>query len=484
MKTLTAILFTVCVCFTSSFAQDADTKENPADAQNTFPDLPTIEPLDVDRVTDAGLSVHTGQHLALISDIRDDAKASDLVAAFDQAVPQWCAYFGVDESRAKDWKLRAFLITGPNKYDRFKKANLFPEALPNFAAGFQKDHFIYLFDQPGPYYSRHLLLHEGTHGFMQWFLNGYGAPWYSEGIAELLAVHQLRDDKLKLLHRLSSRDDAPYWGRVKLLKNEYADGLAMSLDDVLAIPAGSFRNVRFYAWSWAASEFFNNHPLSGKAFRELRGSAGANVLQFNDSFKEKLKPHWKTLSLDWNIFIDEMEYGFDVTRGRVTPATATDATPLGIDGGSFAIDSTRAWQQTGITVKKGDRIKVTSSGRIRIGQTIIRGENIVAGESATKKTNGTVYPWTSESSGISIRYYRGRPLGMLDAGILPADKPDGGAAISRPTPDRQSILTVPVGGDSTIEIPASGLLCFRINESPADFDDNQGALDVTVRRVQ
>ena len=108
---------------------------------------------------------------------------------------------------------------------------------------------------------------------MQWFLNGYGAPWFSEGIAELLAVHQGSQKNVKLKHRLASRDDAPYWGRVKLIKDEYKAGVGMTLDDVLAIPGQAFRDVRYYAWSWAGCNFFDNHPLTQEAFNALKQSA-------------------------------------------------------------------------------------------------------------------------------------------------------------------------------------------------------------------
>ena len=80
-----------------------------------------------------------------------------------------------------------------------------PEDLPDFLAGYQRGHEIWIYLQPGDYYTRHLLLHEGTHAFMGWFLNGFGSPWYSEGMAELLAINQWQDGKLQLHYQLRDR---------------------------------------------------------------------------------------------------------------------------------------------------------------------------------------------------------------------------------------------------------------------------------------
>ena len=288
------------------------------------PNIPIAADFEPQLVTDSGLSIYAGKHLILFSDVRDADKAYDLVRSYDAAVPQWCEYFGVDVKQTEGWKLRAFLLQGPNQTERFEQARLFGKDLPGFAAGYQKDHNIYLYDQPGPYYTRHLLLHEGTHAFMQWFLNGYGAPWFSEGIAELLAVHQGSQKNVKLKHRLASRDDAPYWGRVKLIKDEYKAGVGMTLDDVLAIPGQAFRDVRYYAWSWAGCNFFDNHPLTQEAFNALKQSAAEPTETFNATFKEKIDPHWEQLVKDWSIFIEEMEYGVEIQRSRIIDAVQLD----------------------------------------------------------------------------------------------------------------------------------------------------------------
>jgi hypothetical protein len=447
------------------------------------PKIKAAKPIDIQLAADSGLSVYSGEHLILFSDLRDDTKAEDLIRSYDSAVPQWCKYFGIDPDKAVGWKLRAYLLQGPGKVERFKKAKLINQPLPGFAAGYQLDHNIFLYDQPGDYYTRHLLLHEGTHAFMRWFLNGPGAPWYSEGMSELQAVHKKTQSGVALLHRLTDRSEAPYWGRVKLIKDEYAANQAMTLEDVLAIPYNAFRNVRFYAWSWAACEFFNNHPLSQEAFRDLRNSTTLSYEDFNKTFKEKLDPHWKQLSLDWSIFIQEMEYGFDVEQGRIT-----DAQEKPDAGGtfSFSIAVDRGWQKTAITVKTGEKFTIQASGRFRVGQTVIADEPSPSNDQ-NAAAQPTIYPWRSEADGITLEYYRGQPLGRLQAGILLADSVLPGTGRANLPNQKLPAVIVPIAlgsGAQEIEIPASGVLCFRINESPAKLADNQGALDIRCKRLQ
>jgi len=440
------------------------------------PNIPIATDVEVRLVTDAGLTVYAGKHLNLYSDIRDADKAYDLVRSYDAAVPQWCEYFGVDVKRTEGWKLRAFLLQGPNQTKRFEQAKLFAKDLPNFAAGYQKDHNIYLYDQPGPYYTRHLLLHEGTHGFMQWFLNGYGAPWFSEGVAELLAVHRGSQKDVKLKHRLASRDEAPYWGRVKLIKDEYKAGDAMTLDDVLAIPGHSFRDVRYYAWAWAGCNFFDNHPLTQDAFKALKQSAAVPTETFNATFKEKLEPHWEQLVKDWSIFIEEMEYGVEIQRSRMIDAVELDkANP---ENHRYSINAAHGWQQTRLTVKAGDRLVIQSTGRFKVGQTVVPAK---ATKDDLSAAGSQIYPWHSEANGVTLEYYRGQPLGMLTAGVLFSD-----AQLEKATGQLAwTVRSVPAGGfKREITIPVDGVLCFRINESPAKLSDNQGALDVRCKRLQ
>lgn len=430
--------------------------------QKINPSLGVPFEVDPQRVEAAGIDVFSGQHIDLYTNIRHNQRAMDLVSAFDQSVQPWCKYFGIDLTRAQNWKVRVFLIADFNNQQPFRQAGLLPNDLPEFKAGFQRRHDIWLYLQPGSYYTRHLLIHEGTHGFMQWFAGGYGAPWYSEGIAELFGVHRWKDGKLQPLYRLRNRNEAEYWGRVKRIKDEWAGGKAMSLSDVLNIPPRAFLEVRYYAWSWAGCEFFSKHEKSKTAFAELRKLAGVDPALFNQQFAKELQPVWDELQRDWELFIAEVEYGFEVDRGRLSIAK-----PKSSLGGkqTFEIRSERSWQVTNVEIKRGDQLRITGSGEFKIGST-------------PTQPPGQSIPWPCQSNGITIEYYRGKPLGMLQAGILDLTKADPKTQI------KGLLEPLAIGTSSEIVATRDGTLCLRVNESPAKLDDNSGALEVTVEKLK
>lgn len=416
--------------------------------------------IDSERVKAAGIGEFSGQHVTLYTDLRDAQKAQQLVSAFDDAVPQWCREFGVALEQVRDWKMNAILLTSGQQGARFRQAGLMPAGLPNFPAGFQSDENLWLFAQPGDYYTRHLLLHEGTHGFMQRFAGGYGAPWYSEGMAELLALHRFApDDQLQIKYRITDRDEVPFWGRVKVIREAVTAKQAMTLDDVLQIPPNAFRDVEYYAWSWAGCEFFRHHPLSQRFFNALTKQAELDTDRFNLQFRQSLEEHWATLARDWELFVAEMDYGIEVERVRLIAAEN-----LGAE--KFRIRADHGWQSTGISVQAEAQIRITANGRYVVGQTV---------------SAGKTYPWHCQPNGITIEYYRGQPLGQLQVGILLDESND------RQTPrQRVSGLTepIPVGDAVQLTAPAGGEICFRINESPARLRDNQGALEVIVETLK
>ena len=178
-----------------------------------------------------------------------------------------------------------------------------------------------------------------------------------------------------------------------------------------------------------------------------------------------------------------MEYGFDVEQGRIT-----DAQEKPDAGGtfSFSIAVDRGWQKTAITVKTGEKFTIQASGRFRVGQTVIADEPSPSNDQ-NAAAQPTIYPWRSEADGITLEYYRGQPLGRLQAGILLADSVLPGTGRANLPNQKLPAVIVPIAlgsGAQEIEIPASGVLCFRINESPAKLADNQGALDIRCKRLQ
>ena len=336
-----------------------------------------------DRVEAAGLQVTRGEHLTLITDVRDRADIAEFVTVFDQAIAGWCDYFAIPRAAAADWHMTGCVMLDRQ---RFIDAGLLFDDLPEFPAGYQRNDMMWLYVQDGDYYTRHLLLHEGTHAFMEKFLGGYGPPWYAEGMAELLSVHRWTDGQLTINHRISDRDEVPYWGRVKLIREDRDNDRGFDLDEVLMIPPDSFQQVRYYGWAWAACEFFDRHPHYQEIFRRLPSVVTSEPLEFNRQFRRELESRWDTARQEWQNMLQEIDYGYDVERSSFGEVTGRVASGEMIE---FALATDRGWQDTGIDVSGGMRLEISGTGMFRV-----------------RDEAGT--PWPADAGGITIEYYRSR----------------------------------------------------------------------------
>lgn len=406
--------------------------------------LPAM-PIDLDRVADAGVFVTSGNHIDLYSDIDDEVRRQQWVNLFDAATEKWCQLFNIDIKTANPWRMTAIIMEDET---RVTNAGLIPVDLPKFPAGYNRGHEFWVYLQKDEYYTRHLILHEGTHAFMQWFLGSSGTPWYSEGMAEWIALHHWDGQTLQLNKTITDKTQTPGWGRVNLLEKLLAEDKPKSLDDVFNTLPTAFRDVNAYAWSWAACEFLAHHPLSKAHFAELPKHLDRPLLRFKAKFRAQLNPDWQALTRDWYLYIHEVGYGTDIEAVALSSATKND-------DGSFNVSATASWQSTGIAVNSTDRWQIAGSGDFIVGNT-------------TK-------PWRCESNGITAQYYDGNPLGKLMAAII-TDRPE-------------QIVPVPIGSGGTgsekpITFTHDGVLALRINESPAKLGDNSGGLKVTIEKLE
>ena len=368
---------------------------------------PNIQPalkIDPQRVAANGLRVIQGKHVTIYTDLPSRDAIDELPKLFDAAIPEWCKYFDVDLKRAEPWKLQGFLIRDKQ---RFQNAGLIPEGLPDFPAGINRGHEFWVFAQPEDYYTRHLVLHEGTHAFMQWFGNGVGAPWYAEGMAELLALHHWKDGQLKMAVDITSTDEVPGWGRPKLIKDWIADNADGQKDkplrDVLLVQGRQFGDVINYAWSWAACEFLENHPLTKDRFGELQKSVTLTTEPFNEAFLKLFAEDLDQLERDWAWYIREMDYGYSVARAAPIPLKQSAGEKEGI----YELQTDRSWQCLEQPVVAGQKFRVWAKGRFEIGSSEVAGKQ---------------KPWPCEASGITIDWFRSRPLGEVQAFVMPTDK--------------------------------------------------------------
>jgi hypothetical protein len=413
-----------------------------------------------------GIRLVDGDHLALYTDSRNREDIEDLPFVFQLAISQWCQLFSIDQSQCKHWKMRAYIMENDL---RFRRSGLMPDTLPPFPAGFQTGPDMWVYAQPGDYYTRHLLLHEGTHAFMEWFLGGWGSPWYSEGMAEKMALHLWEkqstenDQRLQLNARITDKMQVPYWGRVNLIHLDLETGQGLSLDQVLSLPTQAFREVRHYAWAWAACEFLSQHELSRDAFSQFQNHVAEGAARFDAHVAEALQLHRADLNRDWELFVREIDFGIDVTKTMLIDARQQTEPNKGHELGTYLVKADHAWQVTSISVKRNDRVRFRCDSRFQVG--------------STNQADQTL-PWIATANGITLEYYRGRPLGMLLAGTMDRDA-------AEPAEQVVGLLNpVAVGQEGVIEFERDGILCLRINDSPSKMDDNQGALEVRIWKVE
>jgi hypothetical protein len=399
--------------------------------------------IDEAKALSAGIRKLSGKRLTLFTDVSGE-EIDRLPEIFDQAFLQYCEYFHVSPYELPDWSMTGFLMKDKA---RFVNTGFLPGDLPEFPHGFSRNYELWIYDQPSDYYRRHLLVHEGVHGFMNTVLGNCGPKWYMEGMAEMLATHQWKDGRLKLNYMPKNREEVPEWGRIKLIKDAFADNRAQLLRAVVEGPRNLQKETELYAWSWAAATFLDRHPRYRERFRELYKHVRDR--DFNQHVFEVFKNDWQQLEEEWQVFIAGLEYGYDVSRMAIN---FTPGKTLPEKGIVVTIATDRGWQNSGITLQAGKKYRLTASGRYR-----------VANQSKV---------WWCEPGGVSIRYYQGRPLGILLA-VVRSENPEK---------ESQSAFLHPIviGLGTSITPEQSGTLFLKINDSAAELDDNAGEIKVEV----
>ena len=447
-----------------------DKQQRPREAQRTFAGLadeakakgfeantailpdagPALPVIDEERATAHGVRKIVGERLTLYTDLPQAPAIEELPQLFAAAIPQWSRYFAIDGAHVEDWQMVGYLMKDK---ERFSKAGLLPADLPPFLHGFQRGRELWLYEQPSDYYRRHLLLHEGVHGFMKQFLGGAGPPWYMEGMAELLATHQWKNSELSIRWFPDDKEAVAYWGRIKAVQDEYRAGRGRSLQEILQYDARAHLAVEPYAWCWAAAAFFDTHPRYRDKFREFKQFAPDTTLTFSRRFHDALKAEWPQIAGQWHVFVASIDYGFDIAREAIDPKPAND---LPADGATVTISADRGWQSSGYLVEAGATYRLQASGRYQ-----------VANEPK---------PWWCEPNGVTLRYHNKLPLGILLAAIVDQEAAAGGmASLLEPDP-------IGLGGDAPVE--RGGTLFLRINDAPGELADNAGTLDLRITKVK
>lgn len=393
------------------------------------------------RARRAGLQLFEGRHLVLATDRppRDSDGLEELSRMFDEAFEAWCRHYGLVANDHAAWRTLGCLVVDKS---RFEAAGLLPDGIPDFANGFCANDRFWMMDQSNPAYRRHLLLHEGVHAFTL-TLRGLATPaWYTEGIAECLATHRLEDGRFISTPIPRSADDVEQLGRIEHVQKLVRAGKAPALRDVFATQPSLHRSIASYAASWAAVAMLSGHPRYAAGFATIeRGPLDA-------AFTERLSriEGWDaaTAARDFAAFLDDLDYGYDFATYAIDWKPAL---PLGSQA-NLAVAAGRGWQHAGVSLEAGRRYSLTATGRSQLGRI---GSRVIE----------------SGADGISLDWYRGRPIGRLLVAQWVEE------------PGRQpGFRVLAEGGKAEFAAATTGPVYLRINEAPAACSDSAGTLDV------
>jgi hypothetical protein len=416
-------------------------------------DLPADAAAFAARARRAGLRVLAGEHLVLATDRPERAGdgVADLPAVFDQAFLVWCRHYGLDPVDHRGWRACGCLVVDR---DRFRAAGLLPDDIPDFVAGHCHRDRFWLADPSNPAYRRHLLLHEGVHAFTL-TLRGLAAPtWYTEGIAEFLATHRLEpatDGPPRLEHTPipAQSGDVEQLGRIERIRALARTGRAPALGQVFAAAPADHRDLSAYAASWAAVTLLARHPATAAAF----AAAERGPLDADFTRRLEAEPGWDAAraARDFDAFLAEIDYGYDPVRMEIDWSPGR---PLA-GPREIRVASDRGWQNTGIALEEGAACGFRAAGRCTIGRLPAPNDTLLE----------------TEAGGISLEWYRGRPVGRLMLAQW-VEKPAGGG--------RPAFVVVAEGAAGAFTAIATGPLHAKLNESPGALSDNESHLTATI----
>jgi len=411
---------------------------------------PQLPPLDERVLRSQGIRVIKGKHLALCTDLPPSPEINRLPEIFDRAVLEYCRFFGVDPKHCNTWRIRGCLIDDLEKFRTTDLLGKFPTHLP----GFSVDDRLWVLEQKSDYFRRHLLLHEGVHGFMNYMFGTCGPVWYMESTAEYLATHCWENGRLELGVMPENSGAVPGWGRIELVKRDIRAGNLKTVDRVMRYSGRQLETPTDYAWVWAFGFLLDRHPQYRDIYRDMarwltfRDFTNRFFLQLDDAC------HWGELQINWLCLINELEYRYDVPYMAMQPQPGETL----VSSAVFEVDVARGWQSSGVMLEAGHAYRITATGQYRLD------DNPKA--------------WHAEPNGVTFRYHNGQPLGLLLGAVVP----DGlFATDDELTPnDVPFLATILIGTGIELTPGQSGTLYLRVNDSPAELSDNKGTCRVEI----
>lgn len=447
--------------------------------------LPDDRPaLDPERLAESGLNILASRRLILVTDIPVE-EVRDLPPLADSLFDALERDLGPvpPDIAEKEFQVTGYLI---GISERFRQASLLPPEEYPIRHGRHIGYQFWMNDQSSPYYRRHLLLHEFVHCFMMCIHGMRDIPplWYTEGIAEYFATHAFSGSdgsagfgilppevkgfegwgRIQTIRQAAEFIRAPGWqlvgrpdrssatkgvreteprSRRPVTRNSES---GLSLDAVMYPDNTSFLRDIDYAQAWALVWLIRNHPELVPHFESFR--TVRSLRQFRDAEQEV--PEWvfQRMRILWPLYLDSLEEGFDGARSFpvLNP-------PLEFVAGDdrqarrIQVDSARGWQSAGMLFRAGRTLCMQATGRFAV--------------------HDDPRPWISEPQGITIDYYRGRPLGELHVMVISS------------AGDASPVKHI-VGRETELLLESDSELWFQVNDSAASRQGNSGLLEITL----
>ena len=416
--------------------------------------LPDDRPvLDRDKLESCGLRVLESKHLILVTDA-PLAEVQDLPVLADALFVELQRQLGSLKPalNGSDFQLTGYVIGAK---ERFEEADVLPPESVVIRHGRHIGYQFWMNNQSSPYYRRHLLLHEFIHCFMMCEHGMADIPplWYTEGIAECFATHELSADIKSTRFGIlpATLNGFEGWGRITEIQNKMTEltenatrwQSLMSLESVRHPTDINFVSDLQYAQAWALVWLIRNHPELKSHFFPM--SKARTRGDFRDIEKSVPAEVWQKMAVLWPLFLASLTEGFEVDHSfpPLNVAASKPSVPK-----KLKLQSGKEWQDTGITIKRGATAQLNCTGRYSV--------------------HDEPRPWISEPQGITIDYVHGRPLGEITAMLV---APDGSVCSGR----------IPVGREGSIKAPVDSELWLQVNDSANSRSDNSGAASVEIQ---
>jgi hypothetical protein len=420
--------------------------------------LPDDRPkLNREELLAEGLRIVESKHLILVTDLPLET-VTDLPPLAD-------ALFATLEQRlgklAPDKAEKPFQVTGyvMDARDRFERVDLLPPEQYPIRHGRNLGYQFWMNNQTADYYRRHLMLHEFVHCFLMCEYGMQDIPplWYTEGIAEYFATHQLHEDVTQSQFGIlpASVDGFEGWHRIVEIQRTFnlnpsaEDGPPnfVPLQTVLHPPDAMFLEDSQYAHAWALVWLIHHHPELQTIFAPLADCR--TRLQFEAALAEVPESTWMHMDQVWPLYLDGLKEA-DVAAVRFPAMRILERLKSDPDNSlpaEFELNANEQWISTGLRLTAGQEIRIECKGRYVVEET-------------TKL-------WFSEPDGITIDYVHGSPLGQVLGAIVSTD---GTHATRR----------IPLGIATTLKSPIDGILWLQVNDDWSKRDKNNGSVTVSV----